>query len=233
MRRLLLVVGVVLLVGCGASGGEATSSSTTTSGVSTSSTAPPTTTEPPTTTTMPKDLAVAEMSEEVQRACAEAVSGLSDPTIRYRSAWSPYRTRTSLINEAKACVQSKWDAVVEAERKAEEERRRAEEQRRAEEEAARGTVSQQNARAKAAEYLDFTAFSRSGLIDQLEYEGFSEGDAAFGIDALNVDWNEQAARMAAKYLDFTAFSRSGLIEQLVYEGFTQEQAEYGVSTTGL
>jgi hypothetical protein len=95
------------------------------------------------------------------------------------------------------------------------------------------TVSQRNARRTAADYLDYTAFSRSGLIRQLEYEGYTQEDAAYGVDALNVDWNEQAAKSAADYLEYTSFSRSGLIDQLVYEGYTQAQAEYGVSTTGL
>jgi hypothetical protein len=36
---------------------------------------------------------------------------------------------------------------------------------------------------KSAEsYLDFTAFSRSGLIDQLEYEGFTTEQATYGVD---------------------------------------------------
>ena len=95
------------------------------------------------------------------------------------------------------------------------------------------TASQRNARQKAADYLNFTSFSRSGLIEQLKYDGFPQEDAAYGVDALNVDWNEQAAKKAADYLDFTSFSRSELIGQLVYDGFTQAQAEYGVGTTGL
>jgi SOS response regulatory protein OraA/RecX len=94
-------------------------------------------------------------------------------------------------------------------------------------------VSQENARRSASDYLDYSAFSRSGLIEQLVYEGFTQADATYAVDALNVNWNEQAAKSAAEYLAYSAFSRSGLIEQLVYEGFTQEQAEYGVSTTGL
>jgi hypothetical protein len=95
------------------------------------------------------------------------------------------------------------------------------------------TASQRNARLKAGDYLDFTSFSRSGLIQQLEFEGFTPDDAAYGVDALNVDWNDQAAKKAAEYLDFTSFSHSGLVDQLVFEGFTRAQAEYGVSTTGL
>ena len=56
------------------------------------------------------------------------------------------------------------------------------------------SISQQNARGKAADYLDYSAFSRSGLIDQLKYEGFNEGDATYGVDSLGVDWNDQAAK---------------------------------------
>ncbi len=58
-------------------------------------------------------------------------------------------------------------------------------------------------------------------------------DATYAVDALNVDWNEQAAKKAADYLEFSAFSRQSLIDQLIFEGFTQAQAAYGVSTTGL
>ena len=68
----------------------------------------------------------------------------------------------------------------------------------------------------------------------MEYEGFSNADAVYAVDSLNIDWNAQAAQSAADYLEHVGgFSRSGLINQLLYEGFTQAQAEYGVSTTGL
>lgn len=94
------------------------------------------------------------------------------------------------------------------------------------------TIGQKNALAKAKDYLAFTAFSHSGLIDQLEYEGFSTEEATYGADNCGADWNEQAAKKAQEYLGFTSFSRSGLIDQLKYEGFTQEQAEYGVAAVG-
>ncbi|MEO3759049.1 Ltp family lipoprotein [Mycobacterium sp. B14F4] len=95
------------------------------------------------------------------------------------------------------------------------------------------TVSQQNAVRKAEDYLDYTAFSRRGLIEQLEFEGFSTEDATFAVDHVAVDWNEQAAKKAEDYLDYTSFSRSGLIEQLEFEGFTPAQAAYGVAAVGL
>jgi hypothetical protein len=91
------------------------------------------------------------------------------------------------------------------------------------------TSSQRNAIQSAQEYLDMSAFSRTGLIQQLEYEQFSTEDATFAVDSLNVDWNEQAARSAKQYLESSSFSRSGLIDQLVYEGFTRAQAEYGAN----
>ena len=96
------------------------------------------------------------------------------------------------------------------------------------------TVAQNQATKSAASYLKYSAFSRSGLIKQLEYEGFSNADAIHGVDRQGADWNAQAAKMAASYLRTSmSFSRSGLVSQLLYEGFTQSQAEYGVSTTGL
>ena len=84
----------------------------------------------------------------------------------------------------------------------------------------------------ASQYLDYTAFSRSGLIGQLEYEGYATADAEFAVDHLAPDWNQQAALSAQAYLDYTSFSRQGLIDQLIYEGFTPEQAEFGTTAVG-
>jgi hypothetical protein len=95
------------------------------------------------------------------------------------------------------------------------------------------TVAQQQAIGSAEDYLAYTAFSRQGLIGQLEYEGFSTEDAEFAVDYLDADWNEQAAKMAEQYLEYSHFSREGLIDQLEYEGFTTEQAEHGVEQVGL
>jgi len=95
------------------------------------------------------------------------------------------------------------------------------------------TVSQSNARKAAKSYLGLMAFSRSKLIEQLEFENYSAADATYGVDAQNADWNAQAAKSAKAYLKLMPFSRISLIDQLVFEGFSQAQAEYGVGTTGL
>ncbi len=86
-----------------------------------------------------------------------------------------------------------------------------------------------NALRKADEYLDYTSFSRDGLVEQLEFEGFSHGEAVYGADHCGADWYEQAACKAREYLDYTSFSYEGLIEQLVFEGFTYDQAVYGAN----
>ncbi len=99
-------------------------------------------------------------------------------------------------------------------------------------ESSQHTMGQLNAIGQAKSYLNYTAFSRQGLIEQLEYEGYSTEDATFAVDHIEVDWMEQAAKTAQNYLDYTSFSRQGLIEQLEFEGFTNEQAAYGASAVG-
>ena len=95
------------------------------------------------------------------------------------------------------------------------------------------TRSQENALGSAKNYLNFMAFSRSGLIKQLEFEGFSTEDATFAVDNCGADWYEQAYKSAENYMSFSSFSHSGLVNQLLFEGFTEEEAEYGVTQTGL
>lgn len=90
------------------------------------------------------------------------------------------------------------------------------------------TSQQLNARESAESYLRFSAFSRTGLIEQLEYEGYSFEDASYAVDAVEVDWFEQAVKSADSYLEYSSFSRDGLLDQLLYEGFTQAEAAYGV-----
>lgn len=94
------------------------------------------------------------------------------------------------------------------------------------------TEGERRALEKAYDYLEYTAFSYTGLIEQLEFEGFSNSEATYAADNCGADWNEQAALKAQQYLEYSSFSRSGLIEQLEFEGFTHSQAEYGVTENG-
>ncbi len=100
-------------------------------------------------------------------------------------------------------------------------------------------MEEKNAVKEAQSYLNFSGFSRNGLIQQLSSEygsGFTLDAATFAVNYLEdnnlVDWNEQAVREAKSYLEFSSFSRAGMIEQLSSEygsQFTKEQAEYAVS----
>lgn len=243
MRKVLagVLASLLLTAGCGASGSESVSqaetSAPTTANITTTSERPTTTAATTTTTTMPASQAMLEMTNEVSRACEEAARAARDPQVQYNPGWEPYFSETELTQRAERCMDAKFAALEEAERQEEQARQEAEAAAAAKAEAAAAaeaavTVGQRNARQSASDYLDYTSFSRTGLIGQLKYEGYSEADATYAVDALNVDWNEQAAKKAAEYLDYSSFSRSGLLDQLIYEGFTQAQAEYGVSTTG-
>ena len=95
------------------------------------------------------------------------------------------------------------------------------------------TALQQEARDVAQSYFETSWFSRSGMIEQLEYEGFSYGDAVYGVDSLGADWYEEAIGMADSYIQTSWFSRIGLIQQLEFEGFSLDESIYGVDSLGV
>ena len=95
-----------------------------------------------------------------------------------------------------------------------------------------GTVSQLNAVRSAKNYLRVMAFSRQGLIHQLEFEGYSTADATYGVDHSGANWYDQAVKKAKEYLRVMPYSKQGLIDQLEFQGFTYEQAVYGVEVNG-
>lgn len=95
------------------------------------------------------------------------------------------------------------------------------------------TVAQVNAVGSAEAYLATQAFSRTGLIKQLKFEGYSTADATYAVDHITVNWTEQADRSAKQYMEMMHFSRSGLISQLKFEGFTTAQATHGATSVGL
>lgn len=98
-----------------------------------------------------------------------------------------------------------------------------------EEQSPKETTSQRNARRKAEEYVAVSAHSRNGLIEKLESEKFSNQDATYAVDALGLDWRDQAAQKAKELLADSSQSRDALKDQLKSEGFTEDEAEYGVS----
>lgn len=94
------------------------------------------------------------------------------------------------------------------------------------------SLSQSNALNQANRYLSLMHFSRSGLISQLEYEGYPTEDATYAADSCGADWYAQALGKGQDYLSMSAFSYSGLIEQLQYEGFSYDEAAYAANNCG-
>ena len=76
--------------------------------------------------------------------------------------------------------------------------------------ASTSTLGEKNALQKACQYLEYSAFSYTGLIEQLEFEGFSDSEATYAADNCGADWNEQAALKAQQYLEYSAFSKEKL-----------------------
>jgi hypothetical protein len=101
------------------------------------------------------------------------------------------------------------------------------------------TKEQENAVREAENYLEFMAFSKKGLIEQLSSDagsGYPRPVAEFAVNHIEVDWKAQAVKSAESYLDTMPFSRQGLIDQLSSDagsGFTTEQATYAVDQVGL
>ena len=97
----------------------------------------------------------------------------------------------------------------------------------------------QNAINSAKQYLQFQAFSKQGLIDQLDSsygDGYPVSVATAAVNSLRVNWNAEAVLAAKEYLQNQSFSCQGLIQQLSSsfgDKFTLAQAQYGVHEIGL
>lgn len=95
-----------------------------------------------------------------------------------------------------------------------------------------------NAVRAAQSYLNISAFSRDGLIEQLSSSagsGFNRHDATIAVDSMNVDWNREAVKSAKQYLQLMGFSCKGLIQQLSSPAggkFTEKQAIFGAQQAG-
>ena len=95
------------------------------------------------------------------------------------------------------------------------------------------SIGEQNALEKAKSYLSHSAFSYSGLIEQLEYSGYTNEEATFAADNCGADWYEQSLKKAKSYISHSSFSYDGLVDQLEYSGFTHDEAVYGANHCGL
>lgn len=81
----------------------------------------------------------------------------------------------------------------------------------------------------ALDYLASDSYSKKKLLEQLMYEGFTKGEAEYGVEAVMTDWNEQAFRCAKDYYALGFKAKQELMEQLESEGFTKKEAKQAVA----
>ncbi|MDE5768644.1 MAG: Ltp family lipoprotein [Oscillospiraceae bacterium] len=81
----------------------------------------------------------------------------------------------------------------------------------------------------ALQFIEFSDYSYNGLVEILEFQGYSHEEAMYAADNCEADWNAEAIESAEGYLKVRNFSKEELINQLLSVGYTQEQAEYGAN----
>lgn len=86
---------------------------------------------------------------------------------------------------------------------------------------------QANQRAEGA--IEYAAFSKPGLVRQLQGELFTQEQATEAVEGLDVDWSIQAERSARETSQNIAISRSRLLYSLTDDGFTEVEAERGIT----
>lgn len=168
---------------------------------------------------------------------------VGETTIAVSASLTGHQSAEGTITVTRHHTQAELEAIAQATQERETRRKEREEQTEREEREHRevedATLSQQNALQAAEEYLQVSAFSEAGLIEQLSSEAGSQyphADAVFAVEHLHVNWNEQAVKAANEYLRTSSFSCQGLIEQLSSEAgsrFTVAQAEYAANKVGL
>ena len=82
---------------------------------------------------------------------------------------------------------------------------------------------------RAKSFIESGEYSYSGLIEILEFVGYSNDEAEFAALNCNADWNNEAVQCAESYLDIKNMTKDELYGQLEYEGFTKEQISYALS----
>jgi SOS response regulatory protein OraA/RecX len=94
------------------------------------------------------------------------------------------------------------------------------------------SLGETNALKAAENYLDLMAFSKSGLADQLEYDGYTEKQIEFAVNNCYVDFAAEAAEAAENYIEIMAFSKQELTDQLEYDGYTENQIRFALQMVG-
>ena len=81
-------------------------------------------------------------------------------------------------------------------------------------------------------YIGVMPFSHGGLVQQLEFEGYTYEAAVYAADNCGADFREEALKAAANYLSVVPFSHTALIDQLVFDKYLNADAVYAADNCG-
>lgn len=101
--------------------------------------------------------------------------------------------------------------------------------------AAQSQESEQNENviAAAKKYVETGNYTYTSLIDKLQQDGFSTGNAEYAANNCGADWNGMAANEAKKLIDGGVTTKEEIVDQLIFKGYTYQQAVHGAEANGL
>ena len=91
------------------------------------------------------------------------------------------------------------------------------------------TADQRDAYFEAFSLYTNGYYSRVGLIDRMENEGYVYEDAVWAVDRIDADWYADAIGYANYLLGQDNYTRGELWNDLYYAYFTEDQCDYGVA----
>ena len=94
------------------------------------------------------------------------------------------------------------------------------------------SIGEQDALNEARDYISALGISKTRLTDYLIDDGFTESEAAYGVDNCGADWDQEALQKAEDYISALGISKTRLTDYLIDDGFTESEAAYGVDNCG-
>lgn len=105
------------------------------------------------------------------------------------------------------------------------------------------TANQEKALEDAKSYLKESTYSKKGLKEQLEFDGYTKKEANYAVNNCGANWKKQAKKEAKNLIRLSLdeewkkwgvfyYSKKSMIETLKYHGYTKSQAKFGAKKCG-
>ena len=93
------------------------------------------------------------------------------------------------------------------------------------------SIGEQDALNEARDYISALGISKTRLTDYLIDDGFTESEAAYGVDNCGADWDQEALQKARSYMSVLGPSKDDLERYLLGDGFVDSEVEYAVNAS--